>query len=344
MHSTPSDVGVIVAGTMRTILFKTSLATVVLFAIGCGGSESNDNDASVLVPMPIDAGFDADLRDADRPPLDDAGALAFGPGIILDEVHFATEGHSWAGWAPLVNPQFDVAIENADMILLVEFRGLDDPSGQNDNDVSVAIYAGVDTDGISSNNFSGQATIQVSELSLDSIGNPRALLPNATITSGHLTGTIQGEIVIFLPSIGAVRVQDPTFSGDLVASSDNESIVELQNATLFGSMLARHLEAVHNPVPATCLAQSMLDLVALPCLAFDGVQPDVDRDNDGLEKFEENKDFINGTIDTCTDGNGQTYASTPMIQCVLDPAFQDAFTAKLETRGVRAFLQPPPSF
>lgn len=329
---------------MRTIIHKTSLATVVLFAIGCGGSDSGDNDAAIFTPMPVDAGYDADLRDAERPPLDDAGVLAFGPGIILDEVHFAETGHSWAGWAPLVNPQFDVAIDDGDMILLVEFRDLDDPAGQNDSDVSVAIYVGVDTDGINSNNFSGQATIQVSADSLDSIGNPRALLPNASITNGQLTGSVVGEIVIFLPGIGGVKVQDPTFSGTLIASGDNESIVELQNATLSGALLARHLEEVHNPVPATCLAASMLDLAALPCLSFDGVQPDIDRDNDGLEKFDENKDVANGTIDTCTDGNGQTYQSTPNVQCVLDPAFQDAFTAELETRGVRAFLQAPPSF
>jgi hypothetical protein len=40
-------------------------------------------------------------------------------------------------------------------------------------------------------------------------------------------------------------------------------------------------------------------------------------------------------------GNGTAQTSTSAVQCVLDPAFQDAYTATIEVRGVRAFLLPP---
>jgi hypothetical protein len=323
------------------------LALVLAASVaGCGGSEGGSTDAAVnlpdaRIPMPVDAGLDADLRDADRPPTDDGGMLIFGPGLVLDDVRLATSGHSWQGWAPIVNPQFATAIGDGTMILLVELRGLDDPSGQNDSDVSVGIYVGLDTDTDSSNNFSGSASLRIASQSLDQNGNPRALLGSGTIINGHISGSITGEIVLFLPTIGAVKLQDAQFSGDLIAAGDGLSVVELQNGRLSGMMLARHLEEVPNPVPTTCLASSLLDLVALPCLSFDGVQPDVDRDSDGLETFDEVKDQLDGQIDLCTDGNGSTYASTTSVQCVLDPAFQDAFTAIIEVGGVRAVLLPP---
>src|SRR5688572_21858516 len=131
--------------------------------------------------MPVDAGADADLRDTMGPPLDDGGMLFFGPGLVLDDVRLAEDGHSWANWAPLVNAQFGVAIENGDMIVLLELRGLDDPSGQNDDDVAVAIFLGEDTDASTADNFSGSESFRVSELSLDALGNPRALLGGASI-------------------------------------------------------------------------------------------------------------------------------------------------------------------
>ncbi len=323
---------------------RAGLCVLSVTFLACGGTASDDPDAAQAdgrVPMPLDAAPDADYRDAGDPPVDDAGMLVFGPGMVLYEVHLAETGHSWANWAPLVNAQFDLAIDNGEMIVLVELRGLDDPSGQNDPDVDVAIFLGTDTDLDPSDNFSGGESFRVSADSLDPLGNPRALLPGGSVSDGHIQGSISGEIAFFLPTIGEVKIQDPVFSADLVPSSDNEAVAQLQNGRLSGHVIAQDLETIANPVPTTCLAVSMLDLVALPCLSFDGSQPDVDRDADGLESFSEDKDDLDGQIDLCRDGNGVTYASTPTVQCVLDPAFQDAFTAILEVAGVRAFLLPP---
>ena len=315
--------------------------SVTFLACGSGGGGEDAGQVDARTPMPLDAGPDADLRDAEGPPVDDGGMLVFGPGLILQEVHLAETGHSWANWAPLVNPQFDAAIANAEMIVLVELRGLDDPSGQNDSDVDLAIFLGTDTDLDASDNFSGGESFRISAESLDPLGNPRAMLGGGSVSDGHIQGSISGEISFFLPTIGEIKIQDPSFSADLVPSSDNEAVMQLDNGRLSGNVVAQHLEAISNPVPSTCLAVSMLDLVALPCLSFDGSQPDVDRDGDGLETFDEVKDDIDGQIDLCRDGNGTTYASTPTVQCVLDPAFQDAFTAIVEVAGVRAFLLPP---
>jgi hypothetical protein len=329
---------------MKQLTYLSFVLGVTLVLPACGGSDSNP-DATLpdsRLPTLLDAAVDADLRDSPSAPLDDAGLLVFGPGLVLNQVRFADAGHSWAGWAPLVNPQFDMAIDDGDMILLLELRGLDDPGGQNDPDgVSVAIYSGVDTDYDPDNNFSGSASLRVAAASVDSLGFPRAMLPDATLVDGHLSGSVVGEILLFLPAIGAVKVQDADFSADLVADGSNEAVVQIHNGVLSGNLLARHLEEVPNPVSSTCLAHSMLDLVALPCLSFDGVQPDVDRDDDGLESFDEDKYDLDGQIDICTDGDATTYVSTATVQCVLDPAFQDAYTAIIEVGGVRAFLLPP---
>jgi hypothetical protein len=315
---------------------------------GCGDSGSaGDIDASATpvsdarIPVVFDAGPDADLRDALGPPTDDGGMLIFGPGLIADELRLAESGHSWAGWAPLVNPSFATAIDNGEMILLIELRGLDDPSGQSDSDVSVAIYVGTDPDSNPDNNHTGSAMLHVAAESLDQVGNPRALLPNGSISGGHLTGQVTGTITLFLPGIGALLVHDPMFEADLIAAGDGKSVAALRNGKLSGVMLARDLQTVDNPVPTTCVASSMLDLVALPCLSFDGVQPDVDRDQDGLEWFEEVAGAIDGRIDLCHDGDGTTYVSTPTVPCVLDAAFQDAYTVEVEVGGVSAVLLPP---
>lgn len=323
------------------------LLTMTLVTSSCGdGDPTADIDASVSqpdgrLPTVIDAGPDADLRDAMGPPTDDGGVLVFGPGLIADELRLAEAGHSWAGWAPLVNPNFSTAINSGEMILLIELRGLDDPSGQQDGDVSVAIYVGTDPDADPDNNHTGSATLHVAAESLDSLGNPRALLPNGSITGGHLSGSVTGEITLFLPGIGALAVNDPQFEADLIAAGDGKSVAEIRNGRLSGVMLARDLQVVANPVPTTCIASSMLDLVALPCLSFNGVQPDIDRDQDGLEWFEEVAGALDGRIDLCHDGDDTTYVSTPSIPCVLDSAFQDAYTVEVEVGGVGAILLPP---
>ena len=71
-----------------------------------------------------------------------------------------------------------------------------------------------------------------------------------------------------------------------------------------------------------------------------GVQPDVDRDGDGLETFQDQRP--DGVVDTCIDGDGTAYTSVTGIPCALDAAFQDGYTVQINVTGVRAFLVPPP--
>lgn len=337
-----SDLSSLVRATRRAWrwLGPASLALLAGLCPACGGDSAGASDAAQnsdgRIPMPLDASADADYSDATP------NSIVLGPGLALNQVAFATSGHAWANWAPLVNPQFVTAINQGALLVVLELRDLDDPSGQDDaNGLDLAIYAANDTDANPSNNYNGSASLRISASSLDPLNNPRALLPGATLTGGTLSGAVAGPIDIYLPGIGELRLYDATFSAKLLAASDGESVSAIQDGILRGTLLARDLEAVANPVSSTCLANSMLDLAALPCLSFDGAQPDVDRDDDGLERFEENRADLDGQIDLCTDGNGQTFVSTPTIQCVLDPAFQDGYTFELRVAGVRALLEPP---
>src|SRR5688500_11608423 len=143
------------------------LGVLVAIVGACGG----DDEGAVAdgappdgrIPMPVDGGPDADLRDAAGPPVDDAGLLAFGPGVVLDTVHLSEGGHSWAPYGPIVNLERDNVTADGTMLILVELRGLDDPSGQNDADgLDLGVFNGVDLDGNPNDNFTGAEILQVS--------------------------------------------------------------------------------------------------------------------------------------------------------------------------------------
>jgi hypothetical protein len=291
--------------------------------------------------MPVDAAPDADLRDAMGPPLDDAGGLAFGPGLVLDQVHLAENDHAWAPYAPLVNVELEQAISSGAMIVLVELRGLDDPYGQDDPDgLALGLYSGEDLDGNTLDNFSGAEDLRVAADSLDPIGNPRALLPAATLSDGALAGSDPGPLALFFPTLGfELYVYDADFAGTLTPGPIGTMRVDaLMNGSLDGQLLARDI-AVPNPIMTVCSGETLLDVIASGCLALDGINPDVDRDGDGLETFaDKDGDY---TIDSCYDGNGVEYTSVPGVPCVLDPAFADAYTVRLEVSGVRAILVAP---
>lgn len=322
------------------------LALVAVFVGACGSDGAGTVDAAPAdgrIPMPVDAGPDADLRDAAGPPLDDAGLLAFGPGVVLDTVHLAETGHSWAPYAPVVNLELDNVIADGTMLLLVEFRGLDDPAGQNDADgLDLGVFNGVDLDGNPNDNFTGSESLQVSIDSLDVNGNPRALIPDAALAAGALTGANAGPLLLYFPSLGELAVYDAQFSGTLVSGGGGTQVSTLMNGTISGVLLARDLGLMTNPVSSMCQGDTLLDVIAIGCLAIQGVQPDMDRDGDGLETFVEKTGMVDWVIDSCYDGNGTEYVTVPGTPCVLDPAFQDGYSVTIEVSGVRAILLPPP--
>lgn len=329
----------------RRWLLVAAVAVLALGATACGddsaGGELDASQSDARIPMPLDAGPDADLRDAEPPPRDDAGALVFGPGLILDDVSLAESGHSWAPYAPLVNVELDTVVADGTMIVLVELRGLDDPSGQNDSALDLGLYSGVDPDGIPGDNFTGAELLQVSADSLDSLGRPRSLLEGAAVSNGALAGADPGPLSLYFPTLGELTVYDVTFQGTLAATPDGMAVASLGGGSIAGVLLARDLGLMDNPVPGMCLGDTFLDVISQGCLGLDGIQPDVDRDGDGLERFEEKLGMIDWVIDRCVDGDGTEYASVPGVPCVLDPAFADGYTVLIQVTGVRAILVPP---
>ena len=322
------------------------LVGVSLFSVACARGLADETDASTVdgrIPMPVDAGS-PNGPDADLPPRNDAGELAFGPAVVLDDLRLSDTGHSLERWAPLLNIALQLEVEPGKMIVLLEFRRLDDPRGQNDSDLDLGVFFGEDSNGAAADNFSGGAELKVSDASLDAIGNPIGLFPHLSVSGGHLSGTLNGTARLFVnvPSIGTVPVSDAALSADLVPWGTGEfgRITFLVNGRLTGTLRAQDVATIPNPAADACPGATLLDLAVLPCLISNGIQPDVDRDGDGLERFEDADQ--DGSIDRCYDGDGTLYVSTPFVSCALDPAFDDGFSASLEFAGVRAIILPKP--
>lgn len=327
------------------MLFSSRFALLAsLLPLACAHGIANESDASDVdgrVPMPVDAGAPGG-PDADLPPRNGAGELVFGPAVVLNELRLSDTGHSLEHWAPLLNIALQLEVEPGKLIVLMEFRRLDDPRGQNDPDLDLGVLFGEDSNGNAADNFSGAAELKVSDASLDAVGNPVGLFPHLAVSGGHLSGTMNGAAAlrVNVPSIGTVPVSDAVLTADLTPWGTGESgrISFLMNGRLTGTLRAQDIVAIPNPAADACAGATLLDLAVLPCLISDGIQPDVDRDGDGLERFEDADG--DGSIDRCYDGDGTLYSSTPLISCALDPAFEDGFSASLEFAGVRALILP----
>ena len=77
-------------------------------------------------------------------------------------------------------------IANGTLRTLMEIRDLQDPTGQNDAAVEVAVYVGVDQDGDPLDDFSGSEPFDIDPASLDMNGDPVALFDMGSITAGTL--------------------------------------------------------------------------------------------------------------------------------------------------------------
>jgi hypothetical protein len=319
---------------------KRALSLALLIALAtpaCGKIE-------LVYPLETrDAGPDAE-PDAEPPP--EAGPPMLGPSLAIDDLHIATlkeAFHAFALLGGLVNEQIKMSIQNGTLLVGLELRDLDDPSGQNDEAMTVAMIGLSDADGDASDNFDPNApeTFSPAPLSFGMEGNPNVIFSQASIKDGLLHAESVG--ILMTPGL-PFPFANPVLEGTLVASADGDSIQTLENGRLTGAVPASLLGIVPNITMGTCEGQTLLDVIATGCGIFT-LQPEVDLDGDGLEKLfdkegvdENGNPAKDGHIDTCLDGDGTEILGP---DCASDPRIADAYRLVFALHGVRAFVLAP---
>jgi hypothetical protein len=291
-----------------------------------------------------DAGPDA-AADAEPPP--EAGPPLLGPSLAIDDLHIATlkeAFHAFALLGGLVNEQITMSIKNGTLLVGLELRDIDDPSGQNDEAMSVAMIGLGDGDGDPADNFDPNApeTFSPAPLSFAMGDNPTVLFSQASIKDGVLRAESVG--VLMTPGL-PFPFANPVLEGTLTASAEGDSIKTLENGRLTGAVRASLLTIVPNITMGTCDGQTLLDVIATGCGIF-ALQPDVDLDGDGFEKLFDDGGGVDpdgnptkdGRIDRCVDGDGTEILGT---DCPSDPRIGDAYRLIFALHGVRAFILAP---
>lgn len=329
--------------TQRLLNRTTALISFAL-AFQCAACSSVEviNPAEVKPVAEKDAGTDAADTDADAPP--EAGPPLLGPSLVFDDFHVATlqeAFHPFALLAPLVNDQLTMSIQNGQLLFGVELRGLDDPSGQADQEITAAMIGLSDSDSDNTDNFMPDMpeTFSPAPLSFGMEGNPTIEFTTASIKNGVL----KAESVGLLQTPGLpFPFANPVLEGTLKPTSEGDAVRTLEKGKLTGAVRASLLAVVPNITMGQCQGQTLLDVIATGCGIFP-LQPQVDLDGDGFEKLFDDPDdqgMKDHRIDRCVDGDGTEILGT---DCVNDPRIADGYNMIFALHGVRAFvLQPMP--
>ena len=88
--------------------------------------------------------------------------------------------------ADLLNPVLQDQFDTGGVRNLLEIQNLDDLSMQNDPEVAVAAFPGLDQDGDPGNDFDGDNLFQVDPLGLDANGQPLTVFTPGSLTNGLL--------------------------------------------------------------------------------------------------------------------------------------------------------------
>jgi hypothetical protein len=338
---------------------KRSILCSLVFVMFLGVAACGDDDSAVDgAPIVL---TDAAVPDAtpvpDAAPPIDASRFPIEQAVGIDEMRI-TGGPAFAPLGPLANGQIQGMIDDGSLLLALGFRDLDDASGQDDTDVTLAFYQCEDPDFDGSDNFNAADPDEwvVSAASIDGTGNPLVSFPGATLTQGALLATSATPVV--LPGLPIpIEIHEPRITGVAVASGDSTAIDFLDDgivgketitAELVGAMTAGTLGAAPNIASGFCPGDSLLDVLALGCSDFGlaGNQPDADLVGGGLEKFcdacglapceiEGGSMTEDGIIDCCIDEDETVVEGAG---CATDSRFGDGFTLELGIHGTRVIL------
>lgn len=324
-------------------LTSISASSVASLATGCSSSDEIISavqfDAGADSEAPVDAGEGG--ADSGPPP-----PATLGPALVLDDMHIADlkeDPHAFSLLGQALNGQLTMAVQGGTLLLGLEMRDLEDPAGQSDTAISLGMYGLNDADGDATDNFNPDSPEEFGTTALftGNGGSPALEFTSASITAGQLHAESFGALGLpMLP----IPFQNPTIDGYLSPTSDNQHIRTLENGRLKGVIAASLLAAAPNITMGQCTGSSLLDVLATGC-GFVQLQPEVDLDGDGLEKFfddaggdPDSGSLKDGVIDRCVDGDGTEILGT---DCVNDARIKDGYRLIFVIHGARAIILAP---
>lgn len=284
---------------------------------------------SSLAPEP-----DAAAQPPDAAP-PDADVTLLGPSLVLDDFHVASNAedpHALSLLGTFLNPMLEQQLADGTLLLGLELRDLDDPSGQDDGAIGVGLFSLADSDDDPSDNFDpGQPeTFTVADGGF--VGDdPAILFDDATIAGGTLAAEGIGALDI-LTDILPLSIAAPELAGNLIPNGSRDAVVEMTNGRLRGGLPASLFALLPNIAGDMCTGATLLDVIATGC-GLIPLQPDLDLDEDGLETFADTDG--DGSIDRCVDGDGSEILGT---DCPSNPAMADGYRLIFAIHGVRAIV------
>ena len=254
------------------------------------------------------------------------------------------------GLVDLLNSMFlESAIEDGDLILLLNAVGLDDRAMANDDSFSLGWMTGIDADDDPSTNLTGDGEFFVDGGSLDVAG----LNPLASFESEVMSRMLDGgpEDIDFPIAFLPLEIRQSRVTGTTTASGGEVS--GIQNGLLCGAVPVVTVAFLPNiismflpgepppPCDGTMTDTTLADIVigGTPrgfIFPLPGVQPDVDLDGDGLERFEVDRTGERGcqpVVTACIDGDGTRIEGR---DCILGMRFEDGWSAAFPIEAVRA--------
>ncbi len=236
-------------------------------------------------------------------------------------------------------------------LLLVELRGLDDPSGITDEDLIISFAEGWDTDDDRENNILDGAELLVLASDVPAPDQPRWVLrgglANRTLAANG--GTVSLRLHTYPPNecdldCESIRWTMARASMQAVLESAGERITGFRDGLLCGALPIGTAAANENPLnglvylegcdggPPT-LADLLLGGTNVLGVTLPAVAPDTDLDGDGIERFELSSDGPPGCqpiVRACIDGDGTRYEGR---DCLRLPQFADGFSNAIQLAG-----------
>lgn len=172
--------------------------------------------------------------------------------------------------ADLLNPFIESTVIGGGIRNLLEIRLLDDPEMQNDAEIEVASFPGIDVDGIPDNDFDGSNLFQVDPIGLTDQGEPITVFTPGSITNGNL---IAGPADLDLG--GGLVIPGAVIEGTISAGG-----ATLNSSVISAAVPVAVFDAIPAPPPFDGFPFNYDTMTEV--LGFLGVDPDVDLDGDGI--------------------------------------------------------------
>lgn len=171
--------------------------------------------------------------------------------------------------ADLLNPFIDSTIIGGGIRNLLEVRLLDDPTMQNDPEIEVASFPGIDVDGNPDNDFDGSNLYEVDPIGLNDEGEPITIFAPGSITNGNI---VAGPADLDLG--GGLVIPGAILEGTIAPGGTS-----LDSSVISAAIPVAIFDAIPAPPPFDGFPFNYDTMTEV--LAFLGVDPDVDLDGDG---------------------------------------------------------------